>query len=224
MLKIVIYLINTNSYWHGGGVKPKQGWCTENMEMCFMSDVVVPQLSRENSKTSESASYANVLLIGMKNTHIEYGHVAKRVDHGPWCCNMVQRVTENLISARVTFSYIESSWKELRHALTLLKPSVFSWLKLLIKVMDCILFLCAGFFSAAFNLFYNSNGFQWWWKKIYVEEMEKSEHLIFPTCFRLHLTPPGMKLHHHYPLNHFTSRAYTHTHQIRCWWWLNMKM
>lgn len=35
-----------------------------------MSDAGWSQFSRENAKTSKSASYANVLLIGMKNIHI----------------------------------------------------------------------------------------------------------------------------------------------------------
>lgn len=137
-----------------------------------MSDAVSPQLSRENGKTSESASYANVLLIGMKNTHSGQGTLWKGStmdrDIVTWC-NEWWRI---LLRARVTSGKSTSLHRELsqkrkraRHALNLLKPSVFSWLELLIKVMDRILFLCVQFF-AAFNLFYSSNGFQWCWKNM----------------------------------------------------------
>lgn len=56
--------------------------------------------------------------------------------------------------------------KETLHALTLLKPSVFSWLELLIKVMNRIpfFFVCAIFFPAACNLFCSSSDYEWRWK------------------------------------------------------------
>lgn len=108
-----------------------------------------------------------------ENTHWERGTLLKGStmdrDVVTWC-NEWWRILLGILhcssSSVQAHSIVIKNVKKFHHALTLLKPSVFSWLELLIKVMDRILFLSVQFLLAAFNLFYSSNGFQWWWKNM----------------------------------------------------------